>query len=247
MANIEIYIHIPFCVRKCGYCDFLSAPGTEEQREAYVQALIREIGSAMSPARLLTVARAAERTGLEQESLEQTARGLLRALEDSEVSSVYIGGGTPSILTGEQIWRIMTAVKKTFRMADDCEITMEVNPATVDIQKLSRCRFAGINRVSIGLQSADDKDLAMLGRVHTVEDFEETFRMVREAGFKNVSVDLIHSLPGQTVESWEKSLRFVAHLGPEHISAYSLIIEEGTPFYNKYFYNLKKHIESLNY
>ena len=207
--NLELYIHIPFCLRKCGYCDFLSAPADEETREAYVQALCAEIAAAGA-------------------DLPE------KIPADAEVSSVYIGGGTPSILTGEQLFRIMTAVKKRFRLSEYAEVTCEVNPGAVDIGKLSRLRFAGVNRISIGLQSADDGFLRLLGRIHTAADFEESFRLVREAGFRNVSVDLIHSLPGQTAADWERSLRFVAEKEPEHISAYSLIIEEGTPFYERF-------------
>ncbi|MBQ3401409.1 MAG: radical SAM protein, partial [Lachnospiraceae bacterium] len=140
--NLELYIHIPFCLRKCGYCDFLSAPADEETREAYVQALCAEIAAAGA-------------------DLPE------KIPADAEVSSVYIGGGTPSILTGEQLFRIMTAVKKRFRLSEYAEVTCEVNPGAVDIGKLSRLRFAGVNRISIGLQSADDGFLRLLGRIHT--------------------------------------------------------------------------------
>ena len=222
--NLELYIHIPFCLRKCGYCDFLSAPADEQTRESYVQALCAEIAAAGGSAGEMSFA-------LGGESLSASA---LHIPEDAVVSSVYIGGGTPSILTGEQLYRIMTAVKKRFTLSPYAEVTCEVNPGAVDIGKLSRLRFGGVNRISIGLQSTDDRFLETLGRIHTMADFEEAYRLVREAGFRNVSVDLIHSLPGQTPADWERALRETAEFGPEHISAYSLIIEEGTPFYEKY-------------
>ncbi len=222
--NLELYIHIPFCLRKCGYCDFLSAPADEQTRESYVQALCAEIAAAGRSAGEKSFA-------LGGESLPACA---LHIPEDAVVSSVYIGGGTPSILTGEQLYRIMTAVKKRFTLSPYAEVTCEVNPGAVDIGKLSRLRFGGVNRISIGLQSTDDRFLETLGRIHTMADFEEAYRLVREAGFRNVSVDLIHSLPGQTPADWERALRETAEFGPEHISAYSLIIEEGTPFYEKY-------------
>ena len=203
MKELELYLHIPFCVKKCNYCDFLSAPAGEETRAAYVDALLEEIRGFDEP-------------------------------EDYEVVTVFFGGGTPSILPGQAIFRIMEALREKFSFRKGAEITLEANPGTVDKEKLSFYKKAGINRLSFGLQSADAEELKKLGRIHTWEKFLESFQLAREAGFSNINVDLMSALPGQTKESWEKTLRQVLVLQPEHISAYSLIIEEGTPFYQLY-------------
>lgn len=203
MKELELYLHIPFCVKKCNYCDFLSAPAGEETRAAYVDALLEEIRGFDEP-------------------------------EDYEVVTVFFGGGTPSILPGQEILRIMEALREKFSFRKGAEITLEANPGTVDKEKLSFYKKAGINRLSFGLQSADAEELKKLGRIHTWEKFLESFQLAREAGFSNINVDLMSALPGQTKESWEKTLRQVLALQPEHISAYSLIIEEGTPFYQLY-------------
>ena len=203
MKELELYLHIPFCVKKCNYCDFLSAPAGEETRAAYVDALLEEIRGFDEP-------------------------------EDYEVVTVFFGGGTPSILPGQAIFRIMEALREKFSFRKEAEITLEANPGTVDKEKLSFYKKAGINRLSFGLQSADAEELKKLGRIHTWEKFLESFQLAREAGFSNINVDLMSALPGQTKESWEKTLRQVLALQPEHISAYSLIIEEGTPFYQLY-------------
>lgn len=200
LSCLELYIHIPFCVRKCAYCDFLSFPSGEEERERYVEGLTEEI----------------EEAGAVSEGYVATA--------------IFFGGGTPSVLTPKQTERILNAVKKSFYVAEDAEITTEVNPGTADREKLEAWRQAGINRLSFGLQSTENRELQYLGRIHTMEDFLESYRAAREAGFENINIDLMSALPGQTVSSWEKTLRTVVSLQPEHISAYSLIIEEGTPF-----------------
>lgn len=202
--ELELYVHIPFCVKKCAYCDFLSAPAGEREIRAYTDALIREI----------------------------RARG--ENHKDCRVSTVFLGGGTPSVLSGGDAARIFRALKKSFDIAENPEITLEVNPGTVTEEKTAAWKNAGINRISIGLQSVNDRELKMLGRIHTFREFLNTWKLVRRAGFNNVSIDLISAIPGQTVQSWERTLRTVAELGPEHISAYSLIIEEGTPFYTLY-------------
>lgn len=145
-------------------------------------------------------------------------------------TAIFFGGGTPSVLTPKQTERILNAVKKSFYVAEDAEITTEVNPGTADREKLEAWRQAGINRLSFGLQSTENRELQYLGRIHTMEDFLESYRAAREAGFENINIDLMSALPGQNVSSWEKTLRTVVSLQPEHISAYSLIIEEGTPF-----------------
>ena len=201
---MELYIHIPFCVRKCAYCDFLSFPQTKEVIQQYVEALTKEI------------------------------RWAGKQYQGRVVSSIFIGGGTPSILEAEQMTAIMQSVQDSFYIEETAEISIEANPGTVTEEKLCAYRSVGINRISFGLQSADSKELQLLGRIHTYEDFLESYRMARACGFENVNVDLMSALPGQTVESWEETLTKVAKLEPEHISAYSLIIEEGTPFYEKY-------------
>ena len=203
MKELELYLHIPFCVKKCNYCDFLSAPAGEKTRAAYVDALLEEIRGFDEP-------------------------------EDYEVVTVFFGGGTPSILPGQAIFRIMEVLREKFSFRKGAEITLEANPGTVDKEKLSFYKKAGINRLSFGLQSADAEELKKLGRIHTWEKFLESFQLAREAGFSNINVDLMSALPGQTKESWEKTLCQVLALQPEHISAYSLIIEEGTPFYQLY-------------
>lgn len=202
--DLGLYIHIPFCVKKCAYCDFLSAPAGEREIHAYTDALIHEI----------------------------RARG--ENHKDYRVRTVFLGGGTPSVLSGGDAARIFRALKKSFDIAENPEITLEVNPGTVTEEKTAAWKNAGINRISIGLQSVNDRELKMLGRIHTFREFLNTWKLVRRAGFNNVSIDLISAIPGQTVQSWERTLRTVAELGPEHISAYSLIIEEGTPFYTLY-------------
>lgn len=202
--ELELYVHIPFCIRKCDYCDFLSFPGSSRMQEEYVGKLLEEIGY----------------------------RGA-RAGEYQAVS-VFIGGGTPSILNEEQITSILLALKESFDILPEAEITMEMNPGTVTREGLLACGRAGVNRVSIGLQSADDKELRNLGRIHTYDDFLKSYQRIRMAGFDNVNVDLISAIPGQTMESWKNTLKMVTRLKPEHISAYSLIIEEGTPYYDRY-------------
>lgn len=204
MRDLELYIHIPFCISKCKYCDFLSAPSTRTERKEYVESLCRRI---------------------------RTYRGLAEAYR---VVSIFVGGGTPSILEPGEIREIFLALRETFRIEEDAEISIEVNPGTVTAEKLETYRRVGVNRLSIGLQSACDRELKMLGRIHTFSDFTDTWEQARAAGFENINVDLMSAVPLQTLESWEDSLRTIAELGPEHISAYSLIIEEGTPFYERY-------------
>ena len=204
MRLLELYIHIPFCVKKCAYCDFLSGPSDEKSRERYVELLCEEI---------------------------QVCRG---KVEEYQVSTVFFGGGTPSVLQGEQIKRIMETLRKVFVFETDAEISMEMNPGTVTSEKLVAYREAGINRLSIGLQSVQDEELKLLGRIHTYDEFLHSYELARKAGFENINIDLISAIPGQTVSSWAETLKTIVELEPEHISAYSLIIEEGTPFFEKY-------------
>lgn len=203
--ELSLYIHIPFCVRKCGYCDFLSAPADEKARDWYVQALLMEI---------------------------ERYRGTETA--DRKIKTLYIGGGTPSILSVNQLDCIIQKIKCTFNFCNDIEASMEMNPGTASKEKCRALYQMGINRLSIGLQSTNDKELNTLGRIHSYEDFLKTYTWCREAGFQNINVDLMAALPYQTVESYTTGLRKIIRLAPEHISAYSLILEEGTPFYQKY-------------
>lgn len=204
MKKIELYVHIPFCVKKCAYCDFLSAPADFPVRLSYVKRLVQEM------------------------------EFYKEAYADYEVDSIFFGGGTPSILEGRHIQELMDALRSSFHIKGQAEITMECNPGTITEKKAVDMREAGINRISLGLQSANNLELAMLGRIHTFEDFLESFGVARKAGFRNINVDLMSALPGQTAETWEHTLRSVVSLHPEHISAYSLSIEEGTPFYDIY-------------
>lgn len=201
-TDLELYIHIPFCIRKCNYCDFLSFPSNEAEREIYVQSLINEI--------------------------EQT--GKLLDKDVYAVRSIFVGGGTPSLLSGEQMDRILRVVREGFAVKDGAEITMEANPGTLTEVNVFSYKKAGVNRLSMGLQSADDACLHLLGRIHTWEEFLKSYELARKAGFENINIDLMSGLPGQTIEIYKKTLGKVMALRPEHISAYSLILEEGTPF-----------------
>lgn len=203
---LSIYIHIPFCKKKCKYCDFLSAPAPDRVQEEYLGALLGEITA---------------KAGLYSHRI---------------VRSIYIGGGTPSTVKPEWICRLLKVLFSHFAVTEDAEISVEINPGTVTKEALSVYRRSGINRISIGLQSAHDKELELLGRIHCYEDFVRTYRLVREAGFQNVNVDIMAALPGQRSEDYEDTLQKLLALRPipEHISAYSLIIEEGTPFFSLY-------------
>lgn len=201
MKELSIYIHIPFCVRKCLYCDFLSAPAESGEIENYVNLLLREIKT------------------------QSIFYG------DHRVISIFLGGGTPSLLPAADVGRILEQIGNNYSVAADVEITVECNPKTAMGEKLKHYITYGINRLSIGLQSTDDEELARIGRIHSYRDFLETYSLAREAGFCNINVDLMAGLPGQSVDSYRRTLERVVALSPEHISAYSLILEEGTPLY----------------
>lgn len=206
--TLGIYIHIPFCVRKCAYCDFLSAPPqSEEQVHGYVNSLCTEI--AVKSDKYLT-----DIYGVRM------------------VDTIFFGGGTPSLLDVKDFNRIMQALRESFIFSEDVEITVECNPDTVDFDKLCNYKEQGVNRISFGLQSACNEELMMLGRIHSYERFVEAYEDARRAGFENINVDLISAIPGQTLNDWEQTLLKVAKLGAEHISAYSLIVEEGTRFFD---------------
>lgn len=206
MRELSIYVHIPFCVQKCLYCDFLSGPKYFKRADDYIEMLTAE--------------------------MEQYTE----LIKNYQVRSIFFGGGTPSILNSLQIEKIMTGLKKLIgdRLLPEAEITIECNPGTLTKEKLETYYKAGINRLSIGLQSTWDDELKMLGRIHTYEEFLEGYQLAREAGFQNVNIDLMSGLPNQTMEKWEMTLQRIIDLKPEHISAYSLIIEEGTEFYEHY-------------
>lgn len=208
MKELELYVHIPFCVKKCNYCDFLSAPASERTYDAYVSRLLAEIGTA----------------------------GL--AYKADGVTSVFIGGGTPSVLSAAQMRQLLRLLKDSFPVLPYAEITVECNPGTLDAEKLQAYYEAGVNRLSIGLQSADEKELRMLGRIHTFEQFVQNYELARKTGFKNINVDIISAIPGQKINDYRQTLLKVTALKPEHISAYALIIEEGTPFYEQMRRNL---------
>lgn len=206
MKNLEIYLHIPFCISKCGYCDFLSAPAGRNMQEKYVQALEREI------------------------------QGRAGEYANYQVPTVFIGGGTPSILGPGQIKHLLDTLRNHYQVLPEAEITMEANPGTVDYDSLAEYRKAGVDRLSLGLQSSWDEELKTLGRIHTWQQFLDAYEAAVAAGFSHINVDLMSGLPGQTPASYETTLRRVAELRPEpeHISAYSLILEEGTAFAERF-------------
>ena len=200
MKRLGLYLHIPFCVRKCAYCDFYSGAQSGETRARYVDALCRHLAAVAPRASAYAV------------------------------DTVYLGGGTPTLLKCEEIARILDTVRAHFRVEADAEITAECNPVTNAEGLMEGLRTAGVNRLSIGLQSAHEAELKLLGRPHGYGEFLATYRAARAAGFDNISVDLMFGIPSQTAESFEGTVEAVIGLAPEHISAYGLRIEEGTPF-----------------
>ena len=210
MKNLEIYIHTPFCVKKCEYCDFLSFPADDETQLRYIKGLMAEM-IFYGP-----------------------------VLKDYEVSTIYIGGGTPSWLNEEWIAALLEGIFECFNVKEDAEISIECNPGTLTLNKLLTYRDAGVNRLSIGLQSTNDEELKLLGRIHTYDQFVKNYEMARNVGYKNISVDLMYGLPQQTTEKYLDTVNRIVRLKPDHISAYSLIVEKGTPFYEKYKFDMVK-------
>lgn len=202
--ELELYIHIPFCVKKCDYCDFLSTTASEEIHLAYTGQLLKEITACAG------------------------------AYQGDTVTTLFIGGGTPSILAPYSIQELMDRLRCCFSVAADAEVTIEANPGTLNEEKLHAYQKAGVNRLSIGLQSADERELQLLGRIHTFGQFLENYHLARTIGFKNINVDIISAIPGQKLDTYKNTLMQVLELRPEHISAYSLMIEEGTPFFARY-------------
>ena len=199
---ISLYLHIPFCVKKCHYCDFLSFPGCSLSRQAeYVDAMIQEI------------------------------HAYREAAEDYEVKTIFLGGGTPSLLEEELVERLFHELYSVWRAAPETEITIEANPGTLSREKLIGYHMIGINRLSLGLQSTIAQELATIGRIHNYEQFLANYYLAREAGFDNINIDIMSALPGQTLISYGKTLERILKLQPEHISSYSLILEEGTDFW----------------
>lgn len=198
-----LYIHIPFCLKKCGYCDFLSFSGYDQAfLQQYVSSLVSELA--------------------------------IYKEKNKKIDSIFIGGGTPSLLREHHIIQIMEAAEAAFCVAEGAEISLEANPKTLTKDKLNAYRSAGVNRLSIGAQSMDDGLLNIMGRAHSRTDFLENYQAARAAGFSNINVDLMFGIPGQTRQMWEESLEIIISLQPEHISFYSLQLEEGTPFYKLY-------------
>ncbi len=233
MEKLGIYVHIPFCIKKCSYCDFISYEQKYDMVKSYVQALLEEI------------------------------RQEAKKFKENIIDTIYIGGGTPSSIDSKYIIEILEELYKNFKIQEDAEITIEVNPGTVEKEKLQDYKKVKINRISIGLQSTNNEILGQIGRIHNYEKFIETYKLIREVGFNNVNIDLMLALPKQTVEILEESVKKVIDLQPEHISLYSLILEEGTGLYKKYnqgkitlpeddterkmYWNTKKILEGAGY
>lgn len=195
--SFSIYLHIPFCLSKCPYCDFASIPFDRNLVEKYLSALLYDIGS----------------------------------FSGFKVDTIYLGGGTPTVLKLEQLDKIIQAIKKNYNLIPNCEITIEANPNTLDEEKVRELKKIGFNRVSLGVQSFNDKELKGLGRIHSVSQAIRSFNLLKKDGFKNIGLDLIFGIPEQTLWSWKDSLKKVTELSPQHISIYSLTIESGTKFY----------------
>ncbi len=202
MKRLGLYLHIPFCKSKCLYCDFCSLPhASDEQKERYVRALCRD--------------------------LERRAQDC----RDYRTDTVYFGGGTPTVLSAKQLNAVLETVQRCYNLEQHAEITAECNPATADRSLLSELRRQGFNRLSIGLQSVHQNELKALGRLHTYEDFQVTWEHAQAAGFRNLSADIMFGIPEQTAESYLDTVERLCSLSPQHISAYSLMVEEGTPFF----------------
>lgn len=210
--EIGIYVHIPFCKQKCSYCDFCSYAEKEELIAQYIECLLKEI----------------EDVGKNNKTDFENGKDDLFL-----VKTIYIGGGTPSLIESKYIVEIMKNIKSNFEIQEDAEITIEVNPGTVTLEKLEDYNNVGINRLSIGLQSTHEHLLKQIGRIHTYLDFLDTYRFAREAGFENINVDLMIGLPNQTLAQVQDSVEEIVSMEPEHISVYSLILEEGTELYKQ--------------
>ena len=242
MKEIGLYIHIPFCKQKCKYCDFVSFSNKEKLIEEYIKCLCQE--------------------------LEEVGEGIKLDIENKvsdiiEVRTIYIGGGTPSFINEKHIEQIMQVIRENYTIQPNAEITIEVNPGTADAEKLKKYKELGINRLSIGVQSTNNNLLNMLGRIHTYEEFESTYNLARKVDFNNINIDFMIGLPNQTIEDVEDILEKVKRLNPEHVSVYSLILEEDTPLSKmvanhelympadelerEMYWRIKKGLENLGY
>ncbi len=202
--SLGLYLHIPFCRSKCLYCDFYSIPSAKEESvERYVSALCKHI-----------------------EYMGTAAKG-------RTVDSIFMGGGTPTVLSTEQFGRVTSSIERAFTVASDCEFTVEANPATFDAEKVNALRLMGVNRMSIGMQTANAEELRLLGRTHRADEVKMAVDAVNRGGIDNFNLDLMYGIPSQTVESFGRTLDFVKSLSPTHISVYGLQLEEGTPLYNR--------------
>lgn len=197
--NNALYIHIPFCIKKCMYCDFLSIPFDEELSAHYIKALEREF--------------------------------YLRKDQSDELKTIYIGGGTPTTLSPELLRRLFKGIGVAFAISKNAEVSIEANPGTIDKEKIMLLKDCGVNRFSLGVQSFNDRELSLLERIHNASEAIKAFAVLRESGVKNLSIDLIYGIPGQTVQVWKDNLSKAIELGPEHISAYELTPEKGTPLH----------------
>ncbi|WP_337287779.1 radical SAM family heme chaperone HemW [Candidatus Methylomirabilis sp.] len=209
ILNLEplgLYIHIPYCLSRCHYCDFNTYRVDTAAVQQYLDGLAQEI----------------------------TLRATAMAIRDRRICSVFFGGGTPSILQASQLIDVLDHCRAAFTFEDDVEISLEANPGTVDLPKLRALWEAGVTRLSVGVQAVQDRLLRRIGRVHTASEAEQAFRLMREAGFDNINLDLMFGLPGQSMGDWVETLDWAIGVGPEHISAYGLILEEGTPLYQEH-------------
>ncbi len=237
MDKLGIYLHIPFCVQKCAYCDFTSFGGaSEEEQERYVRGLIREIreyGAGGETGQVRDESGPADGRPEPAGTAEDegpAGPGIRGYLADS----VFFGGGTPSLLEPHLIESLLAELEHVFRVSGEAEITLEANPGTLSAEKLAAYRRMGINRLSMGVQSMDDGILRTLGRIHDRKTVLENWRQARSAGFDNINLDLMFGVPDQRLEDWEKTLSEILALEPEHLSFYSLQIEEGTEFYRRF-------------
>lgn len=237
MKELGIYVHIPFCKRKCDYCDFVSYAQKDDIIEKYINSVIKEI--------------------------DYVSNKIIK--EQYNINTIYIGGGTPSYIDSKYIKMILSKIKQKFKnnIDEKIEITIEINPGTVNEEKLLEYKNTGINRISIGVQSTSDRLLKEIGRIHTFEEFLEIYNMARKKGFSNINIDMILGLPGQTEKDIDEMSDVISKLNPEHVSVYSLILEEGTCLYQKVkkgiakladedierqmYWKTKKNLESIGY
>lgn len=216
---LGLYVHIPFCVKRCKYCDFNSYKMDIDSKKRYIEDL--KIEMELYSNKLY-------------KDNKYKNKECCSLNKNDKITSIFVGGGTPSILTSDEIREVFISIKEMFDIDENAEITIECNPGTLTLEKLKTMKEIGINRLSIGLQAIQEKHLNFIGRIHTYEEFEKNYKDALSVGFKNINIDLMYSLPNQTLCDWKETLEKVVHLNPTHISAYSLILEEGTELYNMY-------------